>query len=70
MSNSEAYDAGFHSGRIAANFAVAYANASNHDDAPDVTDYRGYDATTQQRWDFERGYEDGWNHYMREDYPE
>jgi 5-methylcytosine-specific restriction endonuclease McrA len=70
MNNTEGYQLGNSAGWQAANFAAAYENVTRYAPVPEVTDYRGQDRTSRERWDFERGYSDGWDRFMREDYPE
>ena len=70
MSTSEAYSAGDSDGWSAANFAVAYQDIARYSEAPAPTEYRSNITTDRQRWDYEAGYEAGWNRFMNEDYAE
>lgn len=70
MSEHDFYELGKDRGSTAANYAVAYENAERYAESPGPTDKSPLVQTEQQRWDYERGFDDGWNAYMNEDYPE
>lgn len=67
QNDSEAYQSGHEHGTNSANFADAYENVIRHSEAPIPTEYRGHDKTDRDRWDYERGFADGWDAYMADD---
>lgn len=70
MGNSEHYESGHSRGWNRANFGVAYENVARYSEPAEPVEYPSNVKTDRDRWDFESGFEAGWNQFMNEDYPE
>jgi len=69
---SEVWERGESRGWTAANFAVAYENATKSSEPPDyatAADEAGY-SHPADLLNFGAGFSAGWYRYMREDYPD